>query len=109
MQLLSRLKNRRLGLKLTSWQCSRLLSTGKAPSEAFAVIIGGGVAGTSVAYHLAKRGLREIVLLERGTLASSTTFHSPGLVSSSHPCHRYKPILAYSVELYSQLEQETGA
>uniref|UniRef100_F1KU54 Dimethylglycine dehydrogenase n=1 Tax=Ascaris suum TaxID=6253 RepID=F1KU54_ASCSU len=78
------------------------------PHDAFAVVIGGGVAGTSVAYHLTKRNIKEIVLLEKGKLASGTTFHSPGLVSASHPAHRYKPILAYSVELYSRIGKETG-
>ncbi|MFH4983155.1 hypothetical protein AB6A40_009864 [Gnathostoma spinigerum] len=78
------------------------------PTDTFAVVIGGGVAGSSVAYHLTKRNIREVVLLEKGSLASGTTFHSPGLVSASHPAHRYKPILAYTVELYSKLKDETG-
>ncbi|VDM37347.1 unnamed protein product [Toxocara canis] len=85
---------------------SRLASD--VPHDAFAVVIGGGVAGTSVAYHLTKRNIKEVVVLEKGKLASGTTFHSPGLVSASHPAHRYKPILAYSVELYSRIGKETG-
>ncbi|KAK6045805.1 FAD dependent oxidoreductase [Cooperia oncophora] len=76
----------------------------------FALIMGGGVAGSSVAYHLTKRNIKDVLLLEKDAVAapSGTSFHSPGLVSASHPAHRYKPILAYSVELYSKLEEETG-
>ncbi|KAE9418545.1 hypothetical protein Angca_007510, partial [Angiostrongylus cantonensis] len=76
----------------------------------FALIMGGGVAGSSVAYHLTKRNVRDVLLLEKEEVAtpSGASFHSPGLVSASHPAHRYKPILAYSVELYSKLQEETG-
>ncbi|PIO63390.1 FAD dependent oxidoreductase [Teladorsagia circumcincta] len=76
----------------------------------FALVMGGGVAGSSVAYHLTKRNIKDVILLEKEAVAtpSGTSFHSPGLVSASHPAHRYKPILAYSVELYSKLQDETG-
>ncbi|VDL79466.1 unnamed protein product [Nippostrongylus brasiliensis] len=76
----------------------------------FALVMGGGVAGSSVAYHLTKRNIKDVILLEKEEAAtpSGTSFHSPGLVSASHPAHRYKPILAYSVELYSKLQEETG-
>ncbi|VDK64984.1 unnamed protein product [Onchocerca ochengi] len=76
--------------------------------DIFALIVGGGIVGTSVAYHLALRGICDIVLLERGKLADGIALHSPGLVSSAHPIHRYKPFLAWSVELYARLEEETG-
>ncbi|KAK6026054.1 FAD dependent oxidoreductase [Ostertagia ostertagi] len=71
----------------------------------FALVMGGGVAGSSVAYHLTKRNIKDVLLLEKEAVAtpSGTSYHSPGLVSASHPAHRYKPILAYSVELYSRL------
>ncbi|VDD86525.1 unnamed protein product [Enterobius vermicularis] len=85
---------------------SRLVS--ETTKNAFAVVVGGGVVGTSVAYHLAKRNIKDVIVLEKGKLASGTTHHSPGSVSASHPAHRYKPILAYSVDLYSRLEEETG-
>ncbi|VDK42624.1 unnamed protein product, partial [Gongylonema pulchrum] len=78
------------------------------PKNAFALVVGGGIVGTSVAYHLTLRGVRNVVLLEKGKLASGTTYHSPGLVSSAHPVHRYKPFLAWSVELYARLDEETG-
>ncbi|CAB3407825.1 unnamed protein product [Caenorhabditis bovis] len=77
----------------------------------FACVLGSGVAGSSVAYHLVKRNIKDILLLERASGVASpsgTSFHSPGLVAASHPAHRYKPILAHSVDLYSKLEQETG-
>ncbi|VDO29530.1 unnamed protein product, partial [Onchocerca flexuosa] len=76
--------------------------------DTFALIVGGGIVGTSVAYHLALRGIRDIVLLERGKLTDGIALHSPSLVSSAHPIHRYKPFLAWSVELYARLEEETG-
>ncbi|KAM3715812.1 Dimethylglycine dehydrogenase, partial [Dirofilaria immitis] len=76
------------------------------PKDAFTLIVGGGIVGTSVAYHLTLRGVRDIVLLERGKLADEIALHSPGLVSSAHPIHRYKPFLAWSVELYASLEAE---
>lgn len=56
--------------------CRYLSGATKVPKDAFAVIIGGGIVGTSVAYHLTLRGVRNVVLLERGTLASGTTYHS---------------------------------
>ncbi|KAL3998911.1 FAD dependent oxidoreductase family protein [Acanthocheilonema viteae] len=76
------------------------------PKDAFALIVGGGVVGTSLAYHLTLRGIRDVVLLERGKLAGGKALHSPGLVSSAHPIHRYKPFLAWSVELYARLQEE---
>ncbi|VDN50034.1 unnamed protein product [Dracunculus medinensis] len=85
-----------------------IFSSGIPTGDAFAVIIGGGIAGTSVAYHLTKRNFRDIIVLEKDKLGSGTTFHSPGLVSAAHPAHRFKPILARSVDLYSRLEEETG-
>jgi glycine/D-amino acid oxidase-like deaminating enzyme len=55
------------------------------PTKARAVIIGGGVAGCSVAYHLAKLGWKDIVLLERNQLTSGTTWHAAGLLSRAAP------------------------
>ncbi|ULU09600.1 hypothetical protein L5515_000269 [Caenorhabditis briggsae] len=82
-----------------------------ATKHVFACVLGSGVAGSSVAYHLTKRNIKDVLLLERASGVASptgTSFHSPGLVSASHPAHRYKPILAHSIELYSKLEEETG-
>ncbi|VDN01501.1 unnamed protein product [Thelazia callipaeda] len=84
---------------------ARLLS--EAPKNAFAIVVGGGIVGTSVAYHLTLRDVSDVVLLEKEKLVG-TSFLTPGLVSSAHPIHRYKPFLAWSVDLYSRLEEETG-
>uniref|UniRef100_A0A158Q8A1 FAD-dependent oxidoreductase n=1 Tax=Elaeophora elaphi TaxID=1147741 RepID=A0A158Q8A1_9BILA len=78
----------------------------EVPKDAFALIVGGGIVGTSLAYHLTLRGVRDVVLLERGKLVNGIAPHSPGLVSSAHPIHRYKPFLAWSVELYAKLQEE---
>jgi len=78
------------------------------PSHARAVIIGGGVIGCSTAYHLAKCGWRDIVLLERARLTSGSTFHAAGLVGQLRTSANITKLLTYSVELYDRLEAETG-
>jgi len=70
------------------------------------VIIGGGVAGCSVAYHLGKYGWKDIVLLERDQLTSGTTWHAAGLVSQLGPSAAVTKIRKYSLELYKKLEKE---
>lgn len=77
------------------------------PSQARAVIIGGGVIGTSTAYHLAKLGFGEVVLLERARLTSGSTFHAAGLVGQLRTSASITQLLKYSVELYASLEAET--
>jgi 4-methylaminobutanoate oxidase (formaldehyde-forming) len=78
------------------------------PSEARAVIIGGGIVGCSVAYHLAKLGWREIVLLEQGQLSCGTTWHAAGLVGQLRSHQNLTRLIRYSCELYENLEAETG-
>lgn len=75
------------------------------PSRARIVIIGGGVGGTSVAYHLAELGERDVVLLERSDLTSGSTFHSAGLVGQLRADPTLTKMNMYSVELYRKLEQ----
>ncbi len=77
------------------------------PRHARVVIIGGGIAGCSVAYHLGKAGWRDIVILERGQLTCGSTFHAAGLVGQLRSSANITKLLTYSVELYGILERET--
>ena len=79
-----------------------------APSAAQVVIIGGGIIGCSTAYHLARAGFKDIVLLERAKLTSGSTWHAAGLVGQLRTSANVTQLLKYSVELYEKLEQETG-
>ena len=72
------------------------------------IIIGGGIAGASVAYHLAKFGKTDIALLERHQLTSGTTWHAAGLIMQTRGTHALTEIAKYNVDLYSTLEDETG-
>ena len=78
------------------------------PSHARAVIVGGGIIGCSVAYHLARLGWREVVLLERKQLTSGSTWHAAGLVGQLRTNANVTQLLKHSVELYERLEAETG-
>jgi sarcosine dehydrogenase len=78
------------------------------PSHARAVIIGGGIIGTSVAYHLTKLGWRDVVLLEQGSLSGGTTWHAAGLVGQLRSSANFTRLIRYSAELYERLEAETG-
>jgi 4-methylaminobutanoate oxidase (formaldehyde-forming) len=72
------------------------------------VIIGGGVAGCSIAYHLARMGWRDVVVLDKGELTSGSTFHSAGLVGQLRSSVALTRINMASVELYDRLREETG-
>ncbi len=76
------------------------------PKNTKVVVIGGGVIGCSTAYHLAKFGWKDTVLLERDQLASGTTWHAAGLVSQLGPSAAITKIRKYSLELYKNLEKE---
>ncbi|MBT5414548.1 MAG: FAD-binding oxidoreductase, partial [Rhodospirillaceae bacterium] len=78
------------------------------PSHAETVIVGGGIAGASAAYHLAKLGRTDVVLLERHQLTSGTTWHAAGLIMQLRSTHALTELARYNVELYSSLEAETG-
>ena len=76
------------------------------PNSCKVVVIGGGVAGTSCTYHLAKYGWKDVILLERDQLTSGTTWHAAGLVSQLGPSAAITKIRKYSLELYKKLEKE---
>ncbi|MGI9327360.1 MAG: GcvT family protein [Pseudomonadales bacterium] len=78
------------------------------PSHAQVVIVGGGIVGCSVAYHLTKLGWREVVLLERRQLTCGTTWHAAGLVAQLRATENLTKLARYSQELYKTLEAETG-
>ncbi|MGA1782980.1 MAG: NAD(P)/FAD-dependent oxidoreductase, partial [Candidatus Puniceispirillaceae bacterium] len=78
------------------------------PSKARAVIIGGGVIGCSIAYHLGKLGWKDVVLLERKQLTCGTTWHAAGLVAQLRNTQNMTRLAKYSQELYFGLEAETG-
>lgn len=78
------------------------------PKYASAVIVGGGVSGCSVAYHLAKMGWKEVVLLERKQLTCGTTWHAAGLIGQLRSNLNMTRLAKYSAELYANLEMETG-
>jgi len=80
----------------------------RVPSRARIVVIGGGVIGTSVAYHLTKLGETDVVLLEQGQLSSGTTWHAAGLVGQLRANQSGTRLVQYSTELYSELEAEVG-
>ena len=84
-------------------------STEKLPEHAKVVIIGGGVIGCSTAYHLAKLGWKDIVLLERAQLTAGTTWHAAGLIESGGFFSATSvEMTKYTLELYRSLEAETG-
>src|ERR1700739_4785197 len=78
------------------------------PSRARVVIVGGGVIGCSVAYHLSKLGFSDIVLIERKQLTSGTTWHAAGLIGQLRQSINMTNLARYTAELYRGLEAETG-
>ncbi len=78
------------------------------PGRARVVIIGGGVIGTSVAYHLAELGWTDVLLLEQGQLSCGTTWHAAGLIGQLRASENGTRLVQYSTQLYERLERETG-
>lgn len=82
--------------------------TSSLPTHASVVVIGGGIMGCSTLYHLAKLGVTDAVLVERNKLTSGTTWHSAAQVRALRNSRNLTRMIQYSVDLYSQLEEETG-
>jgi 4-methylaminobutanoate oxidase (formaldehyde-forming) len=78
------------------------------PSRSRVVVIGGGIVGTSVAYHLAHLGWTDVVLVEQGKLSGGTTWHAAGLVGQLRATESGTRLVQYSASLYERLEDETG-
>lgn len=78
------------------------------PDRAQVVIVGGGIVGCSIAYHLTELGVRDVLLLERHELTSGTTWHAAGLVAQLRSTENQTKLARYSHELYMRLEEETG-
>lgn len=96
----------KFGRKLSS---SSILTEPVLPKHARVVVIGGGIIGNSVAYHLAGMGVNDVVLLEQSQLTSGTTWHAAGLVVTFGSLSETNTeIRKYSRDLYTRLEEETG-
>lgn len=80
----------------------------RLPVETDTLVVGGGVVGASVAYHLARMGCPDVVLLEQNRLAGGTTWHAAGLIGRLRTTNSMTRINKYSAELYASLERETG-
>ena len=80
----------------------------QVPERAQVVVVGGGIIGCSVAYHLAKRGVTDVLVLEQGQLTGGTTWHAAGLVSQLKSNHSLTRLATYSARLFESLEEETG-
>ena len=87
---------------------SAALAPPALPSRADVVVIGGGIVGCSIAYHLVRRGVTNVILLERRKLTCGTTWHAAGLVAQLRATHNMTRLARYSGELYQSLEAETG-
>jgi len=87
----------------TTWETTNTL-----PDRAQVLIVGGGIVGCSIAYHLARRGVTDVTMLEQGALTGGTTWHAAGLVSQLKSSHSLTRLATYSARLYEELEDETG-
>ncbi len=80
----------------------------KLPTHARVVIVGGGIVGASSAYHLAKLGVKDVILLEQGRLTCGTTWHAAGLIGQMRATRNATWMSRYGIDLYASLEKETG-
>lgn len=107
---IKRLNNKFRKCNTIKYLSTQSLSADKVlPSHASIVIIGGGIIGNSIAYHLGKLGIKDVVLLEQNQITSGTTWHAAGLmVTFGSLSETATEIRKYSKKLYSNLEKETG-
>ncbi len=89
-------------------ECCLVNAGGDIPDRAQVVIVGGGVIGCSTAYHLARRGISDVAVLEQGTITCGTTWHAAGLVTQLRSTFSLTQLATYSARLFEQLEEETG-
>ncbi len=82
-------------------------SANKLPNHAKVIVVGGGIVGASIAYHLTKRGISDVLVLERHQLTGGTTWHAAGLVAQLRSTENTTKLARYSLELYEQLKEET--
>ena len=78
------------------------------PDRTQVLVVGGGIVGCSIAYHLTRRGITDVTVLEQGTLTSGTTWHAAGLVSQLKATYSLTKLATYSARLFEELEDETG-
>ena len=78
------------------------------PSHARVIVVGGGIAGASTAYHLTQLGITDVLLLEQGKLTCGTTWHAAGLVGQTRATRNATRMSRYGIELYAGLEAETA-
>ena len=79
------------------------------PTHAEVVIIGGGIMGCGLAYHLPKEGINDVVLFEKAELTSGSTWHAAGQITHSTSSYSLGKCVGYNIDLYSEiLEKETG-
>ena len=81
---------------------------GSLPDRAEVIVVGGGIVGCSIAYHLARRDVTDVLLLEQNTLTGGTTWHAAGLVSQLKSSYSLTQLARYTAELFEELEGETG-
>jgi glycine cleavage system aminomethyltransferase T/glycine/D-amino acid oxidase-like deaminating enzyme len=84
------------------------VSETQLPNRTEVLVVGGGVIGCSVAYHLTRRGLTDVTVLEQNELTAGTTWHAAGLVSQLKSSHSLTKLATYSARLFEELEDETG-
>src|SRR5215469_18807996 len=84
------------------------MSGAALPARTKVVVVGGGIIGCSIAYHLTKIGIHDVVLLERKTLTSGTTWHAAGILGRMRPSKNQTDLLTYAIECLRSIEKETG-